>query len=124
MKAAETLIAACARRLGEWGVTSQGAEGELPVPGVYGVPEQWPHIRGLYERAGFVHAQHTEMVYLAKVEDLPHPTEPPIAGLATRRSVGINETRLSAVVGGTIGYIETETLQRIFTLMQSMKITA
>jgi GNAT superfamily N-acetyltransferase len=113
-KAAETLIAACVRRLEEWGVTSQGAEGELPVPGVYGVPEQWPHIRALYERAGFAHTGHTEVVYLAKVEDLPHPAEPPIAGLAIRRSVGINGTRLSAVLGEkAIGYIETETLQGV-----------
>jgi GNAT superfamily N-acetyltransferase len=111
-KAAETLIAACIRQLEEWGVTSQGAGGELPVPGVYGVPEQWPHIRALYERAGFAHTGHTEVVYLAKVEDLPHPAEPPIAGLAIRRSVGINGTRLSAVLGEkAIGYIETETLQ-------------
>jgi GNAT superfamily N-acetyltransferase len=82
------------------------------VPGVYGVPEQWPHVRALYERAGFAHTGHTEVVYLAKVEDLPHPAEPPIAGLAIRRSVGINGTRLSAVLGEkAIGYIETETLQ-------------
>ena len=37
--AAERLIAACIRQLEEWRVAGQGAEGELPVPGVYGVPE-------------------------------------------------------------------------------------
>ena len=106
------MIAACIRHLEEWGVTSQGAGGELPVPGVYGVPEQWPHIRALYERAGFAHTGHTEVVYLAKVEDLPDPAAPPIAGMAIRRSVGINGIRLSAVLGEeVIGYIETETLQ-------------
>jgi GNAT superfamily N-acetyltransferase len=110
--AAETLIAACVGQLEDWGVTSQGAGGELPVPGVFGVPEQWPHIRALYERAGFAHTGHTEVVYLATVEDLPHPAGPPIAGLTIRRSVGINGTRLSAVLGEeVIGYIETETLQ-------------
>jgi len=110
--AAEALIAACIRQLEEWGVTSLGAEGELPVPGVYGVPEQWPHVRGLYQRAGFAHTGHTEVIYLAKVEDLPHPAEPPIAGLALRRSVGINGTRLSAVLGeDVIGYIETEAFE-------------
>ena len=25
----------------------------LPAPAVYGVPAQWPHVRSLYERAGF-----------------------------------------------------------------------
>jgi GNAT superfamily N-acetyltransferase len=110
--AAETLIAACVGQLEEWGVASQGAGGELPAPGVYGVPEQWPHIRALYERAGFAHTGHTEVVYLAKVEDLPHPDEPPISGLAIRRSVGINGTRLSAVLGeDVIGYIETEAFE-------------
>jgi GNAT superfamily N-acetyltransferase len=111
-EAAETLIAACIRQLEEWGVASQGAEGDLPVPGVYGVPEQWPHIRALYERAGFAHTGHTEVVYLAKVGDLPHPAGPILAGLSVRRSVGINGTRLSAVLGEeVIGYVEVEVIE-------------
>ena len=108
-QAAETLIAACIRQLEDWGASGQGADGELPVPGVYGVPEQWPHIRALYERAGFAHTGHTEVVYLATVEDLPRPAEPPVSGLSVRRSVGINGTRLSAVRGEeVVGYIEVE----------------
>jgi len=107
--AAEELIAACIGQLEEWGVGRQTAGGELPVSGIYGVPEQWPHIRSLYQRAGFTHTGHTEVVYLAQVADLPHPAEPPIAGLSVRRSVGMNGTRLSAVVGEeVIGYIEVE----------------
>jgi GNAT superfamily N-acetyltransferase len=112
--AAEALIAACTDVFGRWGVTSQHAEGELPVPGVYGVPEQWPHIAALYRRAGFTHTGHTEVVYLAMVEDLPSPArnpDPPLDGLALSRSVGINGCRLSAVLGEeVIGYIETEIL--------------
>ena len=112
-EAAEKLIAACIRQLDEWGVSSQEADGELPVPGVYGVPEQWPHIRALYERAGFRHTGHTEVVYLIRVEDLPSPAGPPLAGLAVRRSVGINGTRLSAVLGEEmIGYVELEILDQ------------
>lgn len=108
-EAAERLIAACIRQLDEWCVTSQSAEGELPVRGVYGVPEQWPHIRALYERAGFVHDGHTEIVYLARVANLPRRARPPVAGLSVRRSVGINGTRLSAMLGEqAIGYIEVE----------------
>ena len=108
-QAAEKLIAACVRQLDDWGVTSQSAEGELPVHGVYGVPEQWPHIRALYERAGFVHDGHTEIVWLIRVADLPRPARPPVAGLSVRRSVGINGTRLSAVLGEqAVGYIEVE----------------
>ncbi len=114
--AAEKLIAACGGQLDEWGVTSAEAGGELPVPGVYGVPEQWPHIRALYERAGFRHTGHTEVVFLSKVEDLPRPAGPPLAGLAIRRSVGVNGTRLSAVLGGdggdVAGYVELEILDQ------------
>lgn len=108
-EAAEALIAACLRQLEEWGATSQDAGGELPVRGVYGVPEQWPHIRALYQRAGFEPAGSTEVVYLAQVDELPRPGAAPVAGLATRRSVGMNGTRLSAVLGEqAVGYIEVE----------------
>jgi hypothetical protein len=39
-EAAEALVAQCIAQLGRWGVTRQCAGGELPVRGVYGVPEQ------------------------------------------------------------------------------------
>jgi GNAT superfamily N-acetyltransferase len=108
-EAADGLIAACLRQLDQWDVTSQAADGTLPVLGVYGVPEQWPHIRALYQRAGFRHAGHTEIVYLARVADLPRPAAP-LTGLAVARSVGTNGTRLSAVLHEeVIGYIEVET---------------
>jgi GNAT superfamily N-acetyltransferase len=111
-EAADALMAACIRQLEDWGVTRQHAGGELPVRGVYGVPEQWPHIRAVYERAGFAHTGHTEIVYLARVEDLPGPAEAPIAGLSVRRTAGTNGTRLSAVLAGdVIGYIEVEAFE-------------
>jgi GNAT superfamily N-acetyltransferase len=109
--AADALMAACSGQLEQWDVTRQHAGGELPVRGVYGVPGQWPHIRALYQRAGFVHTGHTEIVYLARVEDLPRPARPPIAGVALSRSAGMNGTRLSAVLGeDVIGYVEVQTL--------------
>ncbi len=107
--AAQELMTACLRQLEDWGVSSQYAEGDLPVRGVYGVPEQWPHIGALYDRAGFKHDGHTELVYVAVVEDLRRPADPPIAGLSVCRSVGVNGTRLSAVLGNeVIGYAEVE----------------
>jgi GNAT superfamily N-acetyltransferase len=107
--AAEALMTACITQLEEWRVT-QHADGELPVPGVYGVPDQWPHVSALYERAGFKHEGHTEIVYLARLVDLPRPADPPVDGLAVRRRVGMNGTRLSAVLGDdeVIGFIEVE----------------
>jgi GNAT superfamily N-acetyltransferase len=112
-EAAERLIAACVRQLEDWKVSRQYADGGcLPVPGVYGVPDQWPHVRALYERTGFTHVGDTEAVYLARVEDLPRPAAPPVPGLSVGRSVGINGTRLSAVAGAEqIGYIEIEIFQ-------------
>lgn len=111
-QAADMLIAACIRQFEEWGVKNQDAGGELPVPGVYGVPEQWPHVRALYERTGFLHKGHTEMVHLARVEDLPRRAGAPVEGLSVRRSVGMNGTRLSAALGEqVIGYIEVGILQ-------------
>jgi GNAT superfamily N-acetyltransferase len=108
-EAAAELMSACLRQLDKWQVTSQSASGDLPVHGVYGVPEQWPHVRGLYERTGFRHDGHTELVYLAVVDDLRRPGPPPAPGLSVRRSVGLNGTRLSAVLREeVIGYAEVE----------------
>jgi ribosomal protein S18 acetylase RimI-like enzyme len=110
-QAAKLLVDACLARLDSWGVSRQYADGAMPGPGVYGVPEQWPHIRSAFEQAGFVH-EHTEIVLLALIEDLPRATEPPVAGLAVRRTLGVNGTRLSAYLARTdesIGYVEVDT---------------
>ncbi len=107
--AAEALMTACASQLGAWGVARQHAGGELPVRGVYGIPDQWPHVAALYERAGFTHAGHTEVVYLAAVEELPRPARVPVEGMTVRRTVGMNGTCLSALLGqDVIGYVEVE----------------
>jgi hypothetical protein len=89
----------CLDRLRSWGTGHWHADGALPAPGVYGLPAQWPHIRALYERAGFIHDGHVEIVLLARVDELPQPSAPPVAGLESRRTVGINGTRLSAHLG-------------------------
>ena len=76
---------------------------------MYGVPEQWPHISALYERAGFTHSGGTELVCLAVVDELAQTGQPPMAGLTSWRSVGINGTRLAAVRDGDVlGYVEVE----------------
>jgi GNAT superfamily N-acetyltransferase len=109
-EAADSLVSACLTRLRRWGVKRWYADGALPAPGVYGVPEQWPHVRELYQRAGFVHEGHTEVVLLAAVDELPQPSSAPIAHLVLRRAVGVNGTRLSACLGEeVVGYIEVET---------------
>jgi hypothetical protein len=63
-------MAACLDQLRGWQATRWYAEGTLPAPGVYGLPEQWPHVGALYQRSGFVHDGHTEVVLLARVDRL------------------------------------------------------
>ncbi len=48
-------------QLDQWRVQLSFAAGSLPEPGVYGVPEQWPHVAALYREAGFVEGR-TETV--------------------------------------------------------------
>jgi len=119
--AAEALAEACLAQLQRWAVTRRYADGALPAPGVYGVPEQWPHIRQLYQRAGFrprpAGAGGVETVFLARVSDLVRgsarpgnsalPEDSAIAGLVPRRTLGINGTRISAVLDQeVVGFIE------------------
>jgi GNAT superfamily N-acetyltransferase len=80
----------------------------LPAPGVYGVPEQWPHIRTLLERVGFVCSARTELVYLADVDRLAPAN--PLPGLEIVRTLGIAGTRFTARLdGGAVGYVEVDT---------------
>ena len=107
--AGDALAVACHAQFRRWGVTQRYADGTLPAPAVYGVPDSWPHIRAIYERIGFRHDGRTEIVHVAPVGALPRPAAP-LAGLTTRRTVGVNGTRITAVLAGTeIGYIEVDT---------------
>jgi GNAT superfamily N-acetyltransferase len=122
--AAQALLLACLHQLTRWQVTRTYADGALPVPGVYGVPEQWPHIADLFARNGFAPSGAPEIVLMADVAGLaalPDPSEtPPLPGLTVRRSVGINGTRFAAVLPArgerdehgerTVGMLEVDVL--------------
>jgi len=76
------------------------ADGSLPAPFVYGVPDTWPHIRALYADAGFVPSR-TEVVLVAEVAGLPD------APFTAARSVGPwTWTRLAR---GDDTYVDLET---------------
>lgn len=84
------------------------ADGALPAPGVYGIPEQWPHIERLLLAAGFRAGSRTERVFLADLPRLHRPVEL-LADLVVERSLGTNGTRLTARQGDTrVGYVEVE----------------
>jgi GNAT superfamily N-acetyltransferase len=109
-RAGGVLAEACTAQLERWGASRQYADGTLPAPGVYGVPEQWPHVQAIYARAGFVHDGHTEVVMLAEVDHLPCGSDAPLAGLTSRRTLGVNGVRISACLGNEVlGYIELDT---------------
>lgn len=108
--AGDALARACIAHIEAWDVSRVYADGALPAPGVYGLPEPWPHVRAIYERAGFVHEGHTEVVFVASVGDLPRLDSSPVERLSLRRELGINGTRFSAVLGDEVaGFIEVET---------------
>ncbi|MGA4843444.1 N-acetyltransferase [Streptomyces sp. G45] len=108
-EAADLLMGACLAQLARWGVRAREADGALPAPGVYGLPRVWPHVRAAYERAGFRHTGHTEVVLIAAVADLATP-EPPVPGLVAHRSLGECGTRLTARLNGRdLGFVEVDT---------------
>ena len=100
---AETAVA----RLRAWRPASIGADGTLPAPGVYGIPEQWPHVADLLRRVGFSRGERTEIVLLADVAELPRRPRP--SGLRVVRTLGTVGTRLAAVRDdGVVGYVEVD----------------
>jgi GNAT superfamily N-acetyltransferase len=104
--AAQALMEACNSQMDRWNCATRFADGSLPAPGIYGVPEQWPHVAALYERNGYG-ADVWEAVLLAPLDRFREPGAAPLPGLRLRRLVGINGTRLSASSDGVVrGYIE------------------
>ncbi|WP_405578048.1 GNAT family N-acetyltransferase [Streptomyces sp. NBC_01092] len=107
-EAADLLMTACLAQLARWGVRARHASGELPAPAVHGLPRTWPHIRALYERAGFRHIGDTEVILIARVADLP-PYEPG-RGVTVDRTLGECGTRFTAYADGrALGHIEVDT---------------
>ena len=105
--AGTALARAAVAFLRDLGCTRISADGALPAPGVYGIPEQWPHVVDLLTTVGFVPGQRREHVLLADVGAVPL-TEPP-AGLALRRALGSSGTRFTALAGAAeIGFVEVE----------------
>ncbi len=107
--ALDALIDRSVAVLDDWGVGGRYADGALPAPFVYGIPENWPHVREALVRAGFAHTGHVELVLYTLVAELPASSDPPVPGLELRRSVGSAGTRLRAVLDAEeVGMIEVE----------------
>ncbi|MEU3890349.1 N-acetyltransferase [Streptomyces sp. NPDC029041] len=106
--AADLLMRACLAQFVRWNPRVRYADGSLPAPLVYGLPRNWPHIRALYERAGFRHTGDTEVILIARVADLP--AAEPRPGVAAERTPGECGTRFTArAMGKSLGFIEIDT---------------
>ena len=109
-KAAQRLLDACLAQLTAWRTRHAVADGAPPVPGVYGVPAQWPHVERLLTGRGFT-PDAAEVVHLVDLACIPSPGGPPLDGLAVRRLVGINGTRFEAHQNAELlGCLEAELL--------------
>ena len=86
-----------------WDVRVQYADGTLPFPAVYGVSDSWPHVRALYEEAGFDSGDARVEVALAGLTSgIPAAGAPPVAGLTLRRQLGTLGTAFNAVLDGEV----------------------
>ncbi|GAA4312116.1 hypothetical protein GCM10023086_32550 [Streptomyces venetus] len=107
-RAADLLMRACLAQFARWNTRVRYADGALPAPLVYGLPRNWPHIRAVYERAGFRHVGDTEVILIAQVADLPEPEPRP--GVTVERTLGECGTRFTARADGqTLGFVELDT---------------
>ena len=97
------LLDACMTLLDEWHVETRYADGSLPAPACYGVPDAWPHIRALYSEAGFAPSRQ-ETVLRIRCADLIQRDRPT---LEVDRSVGVLGTRFTlSENSGPVGFIE------------------
>ncbi|MFF0746893.1 GNAT family N-acetyltransferase [Streptomyces sp. NPDC004111] len=107
-EAAQLLMTACLALFARWNVRARYASGALPAPVVHGLPRNWPHIRALYENAGFRHVGDTEVVLIARTADLP--AAEPLPGVTAERTLGECGTRFTAYADGSaVGFVEVDT---------------
>jgi hypothetical protein len=113
MEACRSLLSAALDLIETWGPTHIYADGSLPAPGCYGIPESWPHVRTLLVDAGFNGPARTELVLAADCEQLIGRQ---LAGAQVRRSVGDLAARLELFRDDTsLGFIEVGDLDQRLT---------
>lgn len=107
-EAAGLLLAqSCLAQLARWRASRVYGDGTLPRPGVYGVPEVWPHVLRIYGQIGLTGGS-TETVWIARVADLTFDST---ANLDIVRTLGVNGTRFTTTRGGSeIGYLEVDVI--------------
>lgn len=96
--------------LASWSVPVWYADGSLPAPGCYGVPDAWPHVQLLYREAGFDPGDgQVEIIYAGTLDGIAPPGAPPLDGLTMRRQLGPLGTAFNADLDGeTVGTYEVD----------------
>lgn len=104
---ADRLTATAVHELRARGAERLVADPSLPAPGVYGVPDRWPHVDAALRRAGFTPGERVEALLAARVEDLPRAGDPPLPGLTLAVALGGHATRHTAHRDGAVaGFVE------------------
>ena len=107
--AADAVVARGLAEMDAWRATRTYADGALPAPAVYGVPDVWPHVASALDRAGFAPGERIEVVLAADVADLPRAGAGPVEGLTVRRALGGHATRFTALLDGrAVGMYEVQ----------------
>jgi GNAT superfamily N-acetyltransferase len=108
--AGDVLAAACVRSLDAWGVRRSYADGDLPTPATYGIPDAWPHVARVLTRAGFdPDTARTEVQLAGSLDTVPDPGPAPVPGLTVQRVVGTFGARFDAVLDGVVvGFVEAQ----------------
>ncbi len=84
------------------------ADGGLPAPGVFGIPDVWPHVQKLLVDNGFRAGERVEQIYLLPIDDMASRSVPD-PRLRVQRTLGTNGTRFSAWnADELVGYIEVD----------------
>lgn len=95
------LADACVAELSRRQVTRIWADGALPTPATYGVPDSWPHVRSILAHAGFdLRDGRTELLLAGALDRVEPVPAPPLPGLRLRREVGSWGTRFVASTDG------------------------
>ncbi|MGW6374609.1 hypothetical protein ACWFRB_00915 [Rhodococcus sp. NPDC055112] len=105
--AAAALLGAALRVIESWRARRVFADGDLPTPATFGIPDCWPHLEESLIEAGFRPAEDAvEMLYAGGIETLPMADDP--ASEHVRRSVGEHGVRFTLGDGETEqGHVET-----------------
>jgi GNAT superfamily N-acetyltransferase len=108
-EAADIVLAAGLRHLGDWGAVAPWLCTEsMFVPAVSGVPDTWPHISAILRGAGYSpEPEREELLYGGRIDHLDPPPAPPIEGLVlTRRMCDFAPRFTAELAGETIGLFD------------------